>query len=70
MRRLTNLILLGAVAILVATGLLGWVLPEPAASPLYALHRMAGIVLVLALPWKEVIARASLARRARARAWP
>ena len=70
MRRLTNLILLGAVAVLAASGLLGWVLPEPAASPLYALHRMAGIVLVLALPWKEVIARASLARRARARAWP
>ncbi|MGH2450935.1 MAG: hypothetical protein ACRDGE_06655, partial [Candidatus Limnocylindria bacterium] len=59
-RRLTNLILLVAVPILVVTGIVAWVLPESKATPLYDLHRIVGLALVLALPWKEAIARASL----------
>ena len=50
---------------LVATGLVAWALPEATATPLYDLHRIAGVGLVLALPWKELIARTSLARRVR-----
>lgn len=64
-RRVTNALLLVAVAVLVATGLVAWVLPESRATPLYDIHRMTGLALVLALPWKEVVARASLARRIR-----
>lgn len=48
---------------LVATGLIAWALPETTATPLYDLHRIAGLGLVLALPWKELIARSSLTRR-------
>lgn len=62
-RRLTNGILLATVLLLVATGLIAWLLPETTATPLYDLHRIAGIGLVLALPWKELIARTSLTRR-------
>lgn len=65
MRRLTNLLLLASVAVLVSTGLIAWVLPETTATPLYTLHRIAGVGLLLALPWKELIARASLRRRLR-----
>lgn len=64
-RRLTNVLLLATVLILVATGLIAWALPETAATPLYDLHRVAGVGLLLALPWKELIARTSLARRIR-----
>ncbi|MBI4172877.1 MAG: molybdopterin-dependent oxidoreductase [Actinobacteria bacterium] len=64
-RRTTNLMLLGTVAVLVATGLVAWILPESRSTPLYDLHRIAGIGLVAALPWKELIARTSLTRRLR-----
>ena len=64
-RRLTNVLLLATVLVLVATGLVAWALPETTATPLYALHRIAGAGLVLALPWKELIARTSLTRRVR-----
>jgi DMSO/TMAO reductase YedYZ molybdopterin-dependent catalytic subunit len=64
-RRLTNALLLATVLILVGTGLLAWALPETQATPLYTLHRVAGAGLLLALPWKQLIARASLARRIR-----
>jgi len=64
-RRLTNLLLLAAVTVLVTTGLVAWALPETQATPLYDLHRIAGLGLVIALPWKELVARASLARRVR-----
>lgn len=64
-RRLTNVLLLGTVLVLVATGLIAWALPETTATPLYGLHRIAGAGLVLALPWKELIARRSLTRRLR-----
>lgn len=64
-RRLTNLLLLATVLLLVTTGLIAWALPETTATPLYDVHRIAGAGLVLALPWKELIARASLARRLR-----
>lgn len=64
-RRLTNALLLATVLTLVTTGLVAWTLPETRATPLYDLHRIAGLGLVLALPWKDVVARASLARRIR-----
>lgn len=64
-RRLTNALLLATVLVLVSTGLIAWALPETQATPLYALHRIAGVGLVLALPWKQLVARASLARRIR-----
>ncbi|HEV8535494.1 MAG TPA: molybdopterin-dependent oxidoreductase [Candidatus Limnocylindria bacterium] len=62
-RRLVNLTLLAAVAMLLATGVIAWLLPEPAAAPLYAGHRVAGVALVLGLAWKYAIARRSLRRR-------
>ena len=64
-RRLTNAVLLVTVATLVGTGLIAWLLPETQATPLYDLHRIAGVALLIALPWKELIARSSLARRMR-----
>ena len=62
-RRLANLVLLAAVASLLATGIVAWLLPESAATWLYVAHRVAGITLVLALVWKYTIARRSLRRR-------
>jgi DMSO/TMAO reductase YedYZ molybdopterin-dependent catalytic subunit len=64
-RRLTNALLLATVLTLLTTGLVAWALPETQATPLYTLHRIAGVGLVLALPWKQLVARASLARRIR-----
>jgi hypothetical protein len=64
-RRLTNALLLATVLTLVSTGLIAWALPETQATPLYSLHRIAGVGLLLALPWKQLVARASLARRVR-----
>jgi len=64
-RRLVNLLLLGSVVTLVATGLVPWLLPEPLVLPLYAVHRVAGVALVLALVWKYGIASRSLRRRLR-----
>ena len=63
--RLVNLALLVAVPLLVATGLLAWVAPPPTADALVAMHRVAGVGLVLALAWKYGIARRSVRRRAR-----
>ena len=62
-RRLANLFLLGSVAVLALSGLLPWLLPESVAQPLYVVHRIAGIALVLSLVWKYGIARGSLRRR-------
>src|SRR2546425_13284321 len=62
-RRLANLVLLAAVTSLLASGIVAWLLPESAATPLYVAHRVAGIALVLALVWKYAIARRSLRRR-------
>ena len=62
-RRLTNLLLLALVLAQVASGVLGWVLPEARALPLYDLHRGLGLALVLLLAWKQVIVRSSLRRR-------
>jgi len=62
-RRLANLVLLAAVASLLVTGVIAWLLPESEASWLYVTHRVAGIALVLALVWKYAIARRSLRRR-------
>ena len=64
-RRLTNALLLVVVGTLVTTGLVAWVLPETQATPLYDLHRIAGAGLLVALPWKELIARSSITRRVR-----
>ncbi|HJW48621.1 MAG TPA: molybdopterin-dependent oxidoreductase [Candidatus Limnocylindria bacterium] len=63
-RRLVNLALLVAVPLLVATGLLAWVVPPPTADALLVVHRVAGVALVLALAWKYGIARRSIRRRA------
>jgi len=62
-RRLANLVLLAAIATLLASGIVAWLLPDAAASVLYVAHRVAGVALVLALIWKYAIARRSLHRR-------
>jgi DMSO/TMAO reductase YedYZ molybdopterin-dependent catalytic subunit len=62
-RRLTNLVLLAAVAALLATGVVAWLLPETVSAPLYLAHRVAGLGLVAALVSKYPIARRSLRRR-------
>ncbi len=62
-RRLANLALLAAIATLLASGIVAWLLPETAAGTLYVAHRVAGVALVLALAWKYGIARRSLRRR-------
>jgi DMSO/TMAO reductase YedYZ molybdopterin-dependent catalytic subunit len=62
-RRLTNLLLLVLVLALAGSGLLGWLLAEPGALPLYGLHRALGVGLLVVLVWKLPIARGSLARR-------
>ena len=62
-RRLANLALLAAVASLLVTGVIAWLLPETAAGFLYVAHRVAGIAFVLALVWKYAIARRSIRRR-------
>ena len=62
-RRLANLALLAAIATLLVSGIVAWLLPDTAAGVLYVTHRVAGIALVLALAWKYAIARRSLRRR-------
>jgi DMSO/TMAO reductase YedYZ molybdopterin-dependent catalytic subunit len=62
-RRLANLALLAAVASLLVTGVVSWLLPDDAAGFLYVAHRVAGIALALALVWKYAIARRSIRRR-------
>ncbi len=62
-RRFANLALLAAIATLLVSGIVAWLLPDTAAGPLYVAHRVAGIALVLALGWKYAIARRSLRRR-------
>src|SRR5215210_7852694 len=62
-RRLTNLLLYLLVVAEVATGILGWLLPEARALPLYDLHRLFGAALLLLLFWKQVVVQSSLRRR-------
>ena len=62
-RRLANLVLLAAIATLLASGIVAWLLPDTGAGILYVAHRVAGVALVLALVWKYAIARRSLHRR-------
>jgi DMSO/TMAO reductase YedYZ molybdopterin-dependent catalytic subunit len=62
-RRLANLALLAAIAALLATGVIAWLLPDGDANALAVAHRIAGVALVLALVWKYGIARRSLRRR-------
>jgi Oxidoreductase molybdopterin binding domain len=62
-RRLTNLLLYLLVVAEVATGILGWLLPEARAAALHDLHRAFGAALLLLLVWKQVIVRASIRRR-------
>jgi len=62
-RRLTNLVLLGLVCALAASGVLGWVLPAETAWPFWHAHRALGVALMLALASKLSIARSSLRRR-------
>ena len=62
-RRLANLVLLAAIATLLGTGVVAWLLPEGSAAPLFFAHRVAGLALVLGAGWKYAIARRSLHRR-------
>ena len=62
-RRLVNLALLAAIATLLVSGVVAWLLPDAAAGPLLVSHRLAGVALVLALSWKYAIGRRSLRRR-------
>ena len=62
-RRLANLVLLAAIAMLLASGIVAWLLSETAAGALYVAHRIAGVAFVLTLAWKYAIARRSLRRR-------
>jgi DMSO/TMAO reductase YedYZ molybdopterin-dependent catalytic subunit len=62
-RRLANLALLAAIATLLVSGIVAWLLPDTTAGALYLGHRVAGVALVLALVWKYAIARRSLRRR-------
>ena len=62
-RRLANLALLAAIATLLVSGVIAWLLPDTSAGFLYVAHRVAGVALVLALVWKYAIARRSLRRR-------
>lgn len=62
-RRLANLTLLAAIAALLFSGIIAWLLPDTGAGALYVVHRVAGVTLVLGLAWKYAIARRSLRRR-------
>jgi hypothetical protein len=66
-RRLTNDLLLALLLAQVLGGLLGWALPVPTATPLYALHRALGVGVIVLLGWKQAIALASLRRRSASR---
>jgi DMSO/TMAO reductase YedYZ molybdopterin-dependent catalytic subunit len=69
-RRLTNDLLLALILGLVLSGVLGWALPIGIATPLYDLHRVFGIaVLLVLLIWKQQVIRASLGRRLRGWRW-
>jgi DMSO/TMAO reductase YedYZ molybdopterin-dependent catalytic subunit len=62
-RRLANLLLLIAVIVLVATGLLPWLFVDSISRPLYDAHRIAGMAVVLLLVWKYAVVRGSFPRR-------
>lgn len=68
-RSLTNLLLAALVLVQTLSGLAGWLLPAELALPLYAVHRAAGVALLLVLVWKQRIVRRSLAWRLRRRPW-
>jgi DMSO/TMAO reductase YedYZ molybdopterin-dependent catalytic subunit len=69
-RRLTNDLLLALILALALSGVLGWALPVATASPLYDLHRILGVaVLLTLLIWKRAVIRASLGRRLSRRPW-
>jgi hypothetical protein len=67
-RRLTNLLLLGLVPALIASGLAGWIWPVADVLLTYPLHRALGAALILVLGWKWAIAHDALGRRLRI--WP
>lgn len=67
--RLTNLLVFFLVVALAGSGLLGWLLPEARAQPLFDLHRVLGVALLGLLAWKQLIVRASLRRRLGRRPW-
>ncbi len=60
--KFVNISLLALMTLLTATGLLSLVF-SAGAGWLFALHRLAGVALVLLLPWKTLIAWRSLRRR-------
>jgi DMSO/TMAO reductase YedYZ molybdopterin-dependent catalytic subunit len=65
----TNDLLLALLLAQVLGGLLGWALPVPTATPLYALHRALGVGVIVLLGCKQAIALASLRRRLRRQPW-
>ena len=58
-----NLALLASVAVLLGTGVSGWLAPVGLTQPLDVAHQVAGVALVLGLAAKYGIARRSLRRR-------
>src|SRR3954470_9984340 len=58
-----NLGLLAAAPALVMTGLLAWAFPGVTGEWLLTAHRVIGATVLLALAWKEGIARRSISRR-------
>lgn len=60
--KFVNISLLALMSVLTVTGLLALVF-SAGAGWLFALHRLAGVALVLLLPWKTLIAWRSLRRR-------
>src|SRR3954470_10973646 len=62
-----NLGLLAAAPALVMTGLLAWAFPGVAGEWILTAHRVVAAGVLLALAWKEGIARRSISRRVAAR---
>src|SRR4051795_4611127 len=62
-RRLTNLLLLGAVVGLAGSGLYGWITPDRSAGIWYTPHPLLGALLVLTLFWRAPLVRGPLNRR-------
>ncbi len=67
-RRVTNLALLVALAVVLATGVTSWVVAVPAQRWVAGAHGAAGLAVLLLIRWKAPVVRSGL-RRARASRW-
>ncbi|MDQ4148647.1 MAG: molybdopterin-dependent oxidoreductase [Actinomycetota bacterium] len=67
--RRTNLALLSALLLAFLTGVLAFAAGTGWGVPVVVAHGVAGLCLLVLAPWKSVVARRGLARRARG-AWP